>query len=425
MPDAGGEVMRILAQAPPAYLGRAILTGAGRTGLSALDRPRARRDSGLKLLLVRNLFLKLPKATFSRAELVVFAVLLLPGLIAALPVLLVLGVPFSIASLLFIPAVRIYDPYRLSGVSPAGPVEQWRRRLVEHVKGLARRGEGAWGLDLRRVKDTLLAQAVLRHEPIDPAVASAGTVRRVTRRLLRAGLLGSPALVAVEVMGNQNLLGAVADLAPRRPHGPARPPDPLSDGGQLAAALPIRGAWRGFALVALLSVFITSTWVAQLALLCGPDLRAWLCLDGLREALLLCLYFASLQHALPLLRRLVLRRSNREAAPSTGDPWPGFRFLGGSLTVLLLFWLHCNPVRSGPSPPWHAGVECRFDGARFLVCLGPLLFTNHLVPEWLARWRGAGLLYPSGTALWSQRILCTLILIGASTLLAWAIAPLM
>jgi hypothetical protein len=229
-------------------------------------------------------------------------------------------------------------------------------------------------------------------------------------------------------MGNRDLLAVVAELAPPHPpSGPARPPTAQSDGKQLASALPIRRRWLAFALITLLSMLLTYGWVAQLAWFAGPGPRAWLNTGGMRVALVLCLYLASIQHFLPQLRRLFIVWANRDPFPTSyiPYPWATFRMLGVVLGIILLFLLHRTPLLSGPWETGHASGQWAFPGAKFFVYLGPLLFTNWFVPESIARWRGAGLFYPTHAVLWLQRVITTVLLMGVSTLLALAIAHLM
>jgi hypothetical protein len=64
-------------------------------------------------------------------------------------------------------------------------------------------------------------------------------------------------------------------------------------------------------------------------------------------------------------------------------------------------------------------------GTWVMVGAGPLLLTNMLIPELIARWRGAGLLYLSRSQLWAQRIASILVLVAACLVLALVGAAIM
>ena len=68
-------------------------------------------------------------------------------------------------------------------------------------------------------------------------------------------------------------------------------------------------------------------------------------------------------------------------------------------------------------------VPFRFPSPGYLAyALTPLLITNLLVPEFLARWRGAGLLYPTKSQIILERFVWTSILVVVCLVLSLTFA---
>jgi hypothetical protein len=83
---------------------------------------------------------------------------------------------------------------------------------------------------------------------------------------------------------------------------------------------------------------------------------------------------------------------------------------GGNYLVLRL-------LGGSPTPDWSVGGGLSW----WLLLLCPFVVTNLLVPEFIARWRGAGLLYPTPAQLWRQRLLWTVLASGGCALVAAAV----
>jgi hypothetical protein len=92
--------------------------------------------------------------------------------------------------------------------------------------------------------------------------------------------------------------------------------------------------------------------------------------------------------------------------------------------VYLAAWLLSGP-QTFDWPSYTAFTREQGSASRLLWCwlvlVCPLLITNLLVPEFIARWRGAGLLYPTPAQLRRQRLLWTVLASGGCALVAAAV----
>jgi hypothetical protein len=77
-----------------------------------------------------------------------------------------------------------------------------------------------------------------------------------------------------------------------------------------------------------------------------------------------------------------------------------------------LFLLLLSPWLLGYLSWAHAPVPIAKALAQLAIIVGSLIITNVLVPEYVARWRGANLLYPAQWRLWLGRLVWSAALAG-------------
>jgi hypothetical protein len=276
--------------------------------------------------------------------------------------------------------------------------------------------------ETQRVKEFVLARKVLRGDYTALERADPWTVRNLLVRLRRAGVLPSSAELLRQVWRQRTLLDAVAGLGRGGASG-GRPVTPAEEQAAWRRALPLASAWCSLAWVLVLSVALVLGWLGALAWLLPAGSAACL-LPNATPAVLIGAagFLAVMQHirltvkdgpplkaglillVLALLLGLgalgcgTLQRCLLESDSKTGasDLGAALYALWGSKERRLLAWW-CAPL---------------------YLLLVPVLITNLLVPECIARWRGAGLLYPTPAQLWRQRILCSLVTVAACFLLA-------
>jgi hypothetical protein len=308
-------------------------------------------------------------------------------------------------------------------------------------------------LDIRRLKILILAQEIVRgrlHEVLRGGlttldVASRKALSRAMAALARnpelmaqrASLPGAdvnpvpadlPATILLQVMGDRALLQGlqtsrpppvragtqnVADLRPisvdtERLNEPQRLDD-SRDIQELLCVLPLQPLWRSLTWVTTLALAGTLVWLGGLWLLPTPEFHAFIWPYGVATALGICLYFAVLQHVPPL---HFFRFS--ESTPSS--PYGTGR---GLIALILSIWVGSKiwgwAKASGVPQP---GYDYGSDWVYTWLVVSPLLISNVLVPELIARWRGAGLFYPTPRRLWWHRAMWATVGLAGCLLLA-------
>jgi hypothetical protein len=460
------EVLAVLQGTSSSCLGRAVLASMDRNRQTLLGRLRARWRSALL-----GFDVGLPRAgtppRFHRLLPLLWPMYLCLGLLLLGGIALV-GIPWLVLNVLLMLTARAYDPYLLARVDRHGGSRPWRRRLAQALERLHLRGAevrraaersggrprkelpGVTRLELAgedclvtdfspgralvlalpfaarartllRVEEMVLAQEVLRDEWAGRTGAPARSVRRVMTSLLRARLVDRRSEFVLWAMGDRDLLDAVAALKP--PRGQAKPLRVIDESGDaegLRAVLPLPSRGRSFQLVSGLSCLAALSWWAAASWFAGPAVRPWLPLWGL-ACLALCLYLAVMQHSDGLLHP---RRRSPSFLCRTPflPPIANAGLFVGFCSVVLFAWLLVGVMAlASPSSTGRASLSA---GAAvgFLVPLVSLVITNFLVPELIARWRGAGLFYPSTARLWWQRLTWVLLLAGSCVLGAWLVA---
>jgi hypothetical protein len=253
---------------------------------------------------------------------------------------------------------------------------------------------GSFLLENGRIRDTVLAQEILLSQgPKNGAVADLpiGTARALLLRLLRQRLLGDRCRAVLALMGDRRLLSEAIDVGQTQWRATSVRSLSLHDHEeQLRRVLPFAPAWGSFALTAILGLIGTTLWLVALRWMAPIEtaMGAWhrevVCL------LPLCVLLTALQYSLR---------------------WLGALKMLGAVVSVLLYALYL----------WSVGKEGTW-GSHLCwaatVILTVMTITNFLVPELLARLRGANLLYPTAHQLWLQRLLWPALTAGACLLLA-------
>jgi hypothetical protein len=284
--------------------------------------------------------------------------------------LAVLALPLS--AILFLLA-QTHDPYGLA-LDAWEDRDELDRRLdqaaLSPVPLLA-------SFDGRHFRAPVLARMILTGQLGDGRVRrfTPGEVRSVVKRLVRQGLLGRRVDLVLAAQGDREVVEAAAALPAAR--GQARAPrsvTPEEHGRLLARALPLtRG--QNLLLTAVLAAAGLCLWARALDRFNPDSPSIWALTMGLAVAGVLTL----LQH--------LGRRGERYA-------FVGLQEKGGTLMSLALMAFLALAVSQ---PSWNLSF--------WVTALSALVITNLLVPELIARWRGAGLLYPTWLQLWGRRLL--------------------
>jgi hypothetical protein len=221
-------------------------------------------------------------------------------------------------------------------------------------------------------------------------------VRSVVWRLARQRLLGRRADLVLAALGDGGVIEAAATLpaAPDRAR-PARAVGPAEHDRQLARTLPLtRG--RNLLLTGTLAAVGTGLWAIALHRFSPDSPWTW----ALTTGLILAGVFTLLQPV-----------GGRGAGGGLSNT---VMLKGGGLVQLVVlgcFVLWCW------LPVWNL--------AFWATTLSALAITNLLAPEFIARWRGAGLLYPTWARLWRRRLFVVALAAVGCVGLAWVAALLL
>jgi hypothetical protein len=330
------------------------------------------------------------------------------------PVFVVTAVPIGFLmsvmylSIIFMPPwlhfiqlfIRTHDPWGLSTPSADD---------LTHLNSVLAQRRGEW-LSVSAVhpwiRRSVLAVSLLRQQVIDLGRYPQHSVRaisRLTRRLVRRGLVAQGSSIVLAAMGNRSLLDA---LTAARPHEGAVRRVSLGESAhreQLRRVLPLP-AWRNLSLVAAVALLAGLLFVESVARFRLQDLSALL-QHGPLPVMALCLYFVMLQH-IPWPRQ---RSKDIDKKADSKLPLSFFLLMivGGIVDDLFkderLIWVL-------PS---------------IWAWLSPLLLTNLITPLVISYWRGSNLLYPTRISLWIQRVAAVALAVTACILLALIGFPLL
>jgi hypothetical protein len=237
----------------------------------------------------------------------------------------------------------------------------------------------------RRVRDHLVAHLLLcGHKPsLDGIIEhNASTIRRVLQKLVSEGLLRSGDAVMAAMPHGEATVSAVSRMIVRRQLPSARQPNRKEIDQLLGSALPMP-IWLNLvitAIVAAMAAWMSNT-VAVLVVVSQAHEST-----VLWSQLGLGLWFAAGQH---------LRVPQNDDRRMLHGYWV---YIGGILLAFVLTRLTF----------WQS----------VMVAAQTLLVTNLIVPEFIARWRGAGLFCPRNARLWGHRLASAAAMLLLSTALA-------
>ncbi len=246
-------------------------------------------------------------------------------------------------------------------------------------------------VEARRVAESHLAMALRRGQgqPIGPAHSSA-MLGRVLNRLGRRGLLRGRARLVLYYMADCKLLEVVTRNRPSPEediwYTPKSPTEieAAQDREQLRHVLPLRPVWASACLVTALALLGSLVWLAGMAWFL-PEADRWLFHYGLAEAAAIAGLCAFVQH----FPRLA-----------------SYRALVGVLVLAAAVGIHVFAAsQAAAADVGVPGSDYGWQVLGILIPLGPLVIANILVPEAIAWWRGAPLLYPTRRQMWFGRLL--------------------
>lgn len=227
-------------------------------------------------------------------------------------------------------------------------------------------------------------------------------------------------------MGQRQLLNAVKDLRLRAHHGErTAAPDSREDEGRLCRVLPLASARHRFGAVVLLSLC-----GMLLSLTCYWSMRPsvpleWVLRYGVLGTLIICPYLALVPHF-----PIVAFRKDILADPLPVIIMRAYVLVTVPLCALaLIVYANMHGFASVTAPNgsiYYRGNEWPAPAPLVLgvLLLWPLFITDFLVPEFIARWRGANLLFPTAWELRRQRLLLVPGAIVLCLLLGWLTAVL-
>jgi hypothetical protein len=396
------DMLPLLRQVPAGDLARALLAG-----LRACD-IRPRFPSLLQdLYNSPDLLADLWRATavmrfpLCRGELLLWAFVSLPGYLAlqlfGYPMLTIVVGLFGLCAL----AGRTRVASGLLPLSNTADLRLHSDLIAPYVNNVWQWRAGTGSISRRGPRSLLLAETILTHDHIGWETLSKyspAELRRAVEALIGNGLLGPRADIVLASMGDRSLLEAATAVRPKsRPQPAARKLEPREHDEQLRCLLPMAGNWKkSFGIVGALASFCTVFWMLVLRQLLPSSADGWIGSYDMVQVLVLTLYLALLQH-------MALSPS----AAQNKDVFLQSIKEGFGILVFVLLLLE--------GVDWWTGYHTRI---RMIRVLGPLVITNFLVLEFLAHWRGVGLIYPTTSHLWRRRILCALLLLGSCALLA-------
>lgn len=330
-------------------------------------------------------------------EIVLQSVIWLP----LFPGILFIGVLFFYLAIFAVPMLSVNylagmtnDPFRLGALRHVDdPLELCHR--IE--KALSMGGDiSSWPSG--RVRNTVFAVRLLLQSGPGADLSMqyrARSVPSVLTRLRKERLLPKDPELVLAYMSDPQIIWELANLPEDTSHDkPIAPPTLNAHREQLKRVLPIVSTLRGVVAGSILSCFLYGLPLVTAARLAPVELAGLLTTPGLLVLGCLCVAFTTYQYMPrnPATHSLISRLG------IDCDKLPIWLLLIAG-TVSLVFVGAVNM------------------GVAVLALMILLLWTNLLIPEFIARWRGANLLYPTRKRLWLQRALMTCTLCMAALVL--------
>jgi hypothetical protein len=422
----------LLAAADPCLLGRAILASLSPRPVQKLPRWNLRTAWSVLGTVVHRwswglLVVIGPDRLRSRSAGLIYVVLITPIALLLTVVFVLFGLPIAAAALL---GGRVHDPFDLADAARGRTVAETRQWLSERLKepafsfsavhawfrGRRKVRKPEWLLtptEVRRIRETILAQRIVRGESIELSSVPISSMRRVVSGLVKGAAGAFMAPLVLRFMGDRPLLLSIRGA---RPDGgvAARQllEDPAADQRDLGRVLPLRSG-RSLALSLLVALVVVACW---LALVVWPWREApprWVWPYEAQALGWITLWLIVSQHLPRMLNvdRLLVRRWPRW----THVVWQRrIQTALGVIGLIVVVRAHSNAIDAAAG----AGYPVPRDGPYFLIPLLPAFVTALVVPGLIARWRGAGLFYASPGELWRQRVASLGWMLGACVVLA-------
>jgi hypothetical protein len=245
---------------------------------------------------------------------------------------------------------------------------------------------------------TTCAYRLLMHplEEDDYVVYPLKMIHNVSMFLMRRGFLRNNADVVLAFMGNRQILSEVVTLG-------SKPvivqlvshPNHKAHEEQLRRVLPMP-LWKNLVITSILSCMGTLAIAGFVAQFAPTESRNFLCPNGILLWLVLSLMAVIWQHVFRSL---------------------GANMIKSALTTLAVFFLVLANLIPLESATW-LGRTIEKTRLPLPFFLTSFILVFLLIPEFIAHWRGAHLLYPTRRQLWGQRVLWTGLAMGACILLA-------
>ena len=423
----------ILKAAPAAELGKLLLTSI--TSEPLQSHVHSWMFTSIKPWLSAPIdrFFRYPRP-FSKFDSFIYFLTLLPLFVVTAPSLLIYYAPFVIS---FVFAGRIHDPYGLARKSSASTAAMSRSILstlfVDTIgepdfsvsTTLNRlRVPPNWILaprSLRFIRETVYIQGILRQQ-IDEnlqTTLSALSRRRIEYALLKNNLMGRELLPAV--IGDRQLLNAVRKLPPAAIYQSGTIPSPSRDQAELQRALPLAPTLIDWGLVSMLSLaLVMAWWIGVIWSMPNAPQSFWLFsfAYGGSVFLAICVVLSSIQHAYGLLAenyfgRLIMPKRSAGARALAYQLTLGAVFL---VVFLSTDWSVLPVVRRMAANAGLLVPQWTTDDYLYPTLI-PVLVVGLIVPSFIARWRGFGLLYPTKQQLWTQRLISAGVLLVVLSLL--------
>ncbi len=283
-----------------------------------------------------------------------------------------------------------FDPFGLTrlpcDIEPAERVRLIKEAIQKPLgAGFYSTGQAA------RIASALLAAHVVQTGCVgrgayDPYLAN--FIGPVLPRLIRQGVVWDRLSAVLKTMGDRKFLDAAISAGQMvRPNRAIRRPRKECHERQILSTLPLP-LWESLGLTAVLSLLGSLLWLATLVAVGPQEILTYLQAYGGWPVPVFCIFLVIVQHVfrkgIPLILTTVLAFVGLPALFSLVARSAG-------LTVAI----------------WTLDIV--------LVCF---FLTNVLIPEFIAHWRGANLLYPTARQLRAQRITWLFLVITTSVMLA-------
>jgi hypothetical protein len=221
-------------------------------------------------------------------------------------------------------------------------------------------------------------------------------------------------------MGDRRLLQA-ALAAPQHRAAGAQAERHFDDIDELLRLLPLPSTVKSLIATALLGAAAVSVWLLAIWIWL-PTARSWLLQYGFYELGLITLALVVLQHVPPVGRWLA-RRLPGSPLPPAIETMTFYSVWRMYLLVPMLMWLHLRTfaLDIAHDRPNSAGRNSA-EWVAIVILASVVMITNWFVPQFIARWRGGGLVYPTPQQMkWHRLVWSAVYLFAPLTLaaLAW------